>query len=297
MTYHDPYGQGGPGWQHQGGQPPAPPPPPDGGWARRAVAAFRRWPLWVQVPLAVFAGLFLIGLVASPFIDEEPSAVELDASRRAPTVTRSSTSAPGTTARATTTTAEPTTTTTEPTTTTAEPTTTTTEPTTTTAEPTTTTRPTTTTTAPTTTAPPAPDEPREDEATGEDVWSVGQTAHTGDLDVVVHQVVDPWTSANEFDVPAEGNRFVAVEVEARNTSDDTHTIATFIDVELTDSLHRAYTVALAGVGLQDLGGDIQPGGTRRGWVVFEVPSDASGLRFRIKGNLTATGSLFDLSTA
>lgn len=34
--------------------------------------------------------------------------------------------------------------------------------------------------------------------------------------------------------------------------------------------------------------------TRRGWVVFEVGDDATGITLRLKGGLTATGSLFDL---
>ncbi len=39
---------------------------------------------------------------------------------------------------------------------------------------------------------------------------------------------------------------------------------------------------------------VAPGEVRRGWTVFDVPPDATGSRVRCKGNLTATGSLFQL---
>jgi hypothetical protein len=39
---------------------------------------------------------------------------------------------------------------------------------------------------------------------------------------------------------------------------------------------------------------VAPGEVRRGWTVFDVPPDATGFRVRCKGNLTATGSLFQL---
>src|SRR5699024_2356585 len=92
-------------------------------------------------------------------------------------------------ATTTTATEPPTTTTTEATTTTTteEPTTTTTteEATTTTTEEETTT--TTTAAAPT-----------------QDVYAVGETAHTGVFDVTVHTVVSPWESGNQFEVAQPG---------------------------------------------------------------------------------------------
>lgn len=50
----------------------------------------------------------------------------------------------------------------------------------------------------------------------------------------------------------------------------------------------------AGMSPTTLDGDVGRGLTRRGWVAFEVGDDAAGLTLRLKGELTATGSLFDL---
>ena len=178
------------------------------------------------------------------------------------------------------TTVEPaTTTTTEP------PTTTTTEPPTTTTEP-----PTTTTESPATTA-----EPAEDTGGGQDVYAVGETATSSDLGVTLVTVQDPYESGNEFDVPQPGNRFVAAEVELTNDTDEPITWSSIMGAELTDSLNRPWTVGFAGLDLPQLDGDVPAGGARRGWVVFEVPQDATGLQLRIKGSFTATGSLFALS--
>lgn len=134
------------------------------------------------------------------------------------------------------------------------------------------------------------------EAEGQDVYQVGDTAHTADLDVTVHQVQDPFEPTNEFETPQAGMRFVAVESELTNADDEPITWSSIMGAELTDSENRPYTVALAGTDLPQLDGDVPAAGSRRGWVVFEVPQDATGLQLRIKGSITATGSLFDLGS-
>jgi len=166
----------------------------------------------------------------------------------------------------------------------------TTERTTTTAQPTTT-----TTEAPTTTA------PEEDEvdtagssAGDQEVYAVGEWAHTSGFDVTVHQVQDPYVPTNEFETPQPGHRYVAVEVELRNTSDGMQTFSSLLGAEVTDSMNRPWDIGFAGFDLPQIDGDVPPGGARRGWMVFEVAEDSTELILRIKGSLTATGSLFAL---
>ena len=48
--------------------------------------------------------------------------------------------------------------------------------------------------------------------------------------------------------------------------------------------------------LPQLDGEVGPGEARRGGIVFEVTPDATGLRLRLKGGVTATGSLFELGS-
>jgi len=139
-----------------------------------------------------------------------------------------------------------------------------------------------------------PDDAAQQSEGGQDVYTVGQTAHTGDFDVTLHQVTDPYSSSNPLERPQPNQRFVAVELEVANTGDAAQTLSTLLGTELTDSQNRPWDIALAGTDLPHLDGNVAPGEARRGWVVFDVAQDATGLRLRIKGNLTATGSLFQL---
>jgi Domain of unknown function (DUF4352) len=131
---------------------------------------------------------------------------------------------------------------------------------------------------------------------GQDVFAIGETAHTGDFDVTVHTVEDP-LATSEFETPAAGNRFVGVEATVTNTSDEPLPFSTLAGMELFDQLDRPWSVTIAGTDRPQLDAPtVAPGEARRGWVVFEVPPDATELTLRVKGNLTATGSLFDLSS-
>lgn len=132
------------------------------------------------------------------------------------------------------------------------------------------------------------------ETQGERTYSVGETSQTDDFEMTVHEVRDPYTSTNQFDTPDAGNRYVAVEVEVKNVGDDRQTISTLLGAELIDSLNRPWDIALAGMDLPQLDGEVVPGQSRRGWMVFEVPADASGLKLRLKGSITAQGSLYVL---
>jgi Domain of unknown function (DUF4352) len=131
---------------------------------------------------------------------------------------------------------------------------------------------------------------------GQDVYAVGQTAHTGDFDVTVHALEDPFAVNNQFEVPPEGHRFVGVEATVTNTGGEPLPFSTLMGVELFDQLDRPWQIALAGTDRPQLDAPtVAPGESRRGWVVFSVPPDATELTLRVKGNLTATGSLFSLS--
>lgn len=131
---------------------------------------------------------------------------------------------------------------------------------------------------------------------GQEVFAIGETAHTSDFDVVVHAVEDPFTPANQFEpAPQAGHRFVAVEAQVTNTTDEQRTFSSLAGTEVTDHMDRSWDIALAGLDRPQLDGDVPPGGSRRGWMVFEVADDATDLHVRIKGSFTATGSLFALS--
>lgn len=139
------------------------------------------------------------------------------------------------------------------------------------------------------------DEPSPQTPAAQETYRLGETARTGDFDVTLNEVRDPFQPTNEFEVPSENHRLVAVELTATNTGNDQQTLSTLLGAEVVDSLSRPWDIAIAGTDLPQLGGSVAPGESRRGWIVFEVASDATDLRLRIKGNLTAKGSVFLLS--
>lgn len=129
-------------------------------------------------------------------------------------------------------------------------------------------------------------------AEGEDTYEVGETATTGDLEVTVDTVEDPWEPTNEFDTPAEGQRYVGVELTIVNTGDETTTFSTFGSVEVVDSEGQAWDVTFTTSDEPSIDGDVPAGATRKGWLYLEVGEDATDLQLRVKGNFTATGAVF-----
>ncbi|QYG92748.1 DUF4352 domain-containing protein [Iamia sp. SCSIO 61187] len=154
-----------------------------------------------------------------------------------------------------------------------------------------------TTAAPTTEAPttaPPVTEPEREQYEGQDLYRVGETATSGDFDITVHTVEDPYISTNQFEVPPDGQRFVAVEITITNNTSEAEPFSSLLNVEVKDSENRVWDAAFAGFDRPQLDGQVAPGASVRGWVTFGVGSDVTGLVMRIRGNLTATGSVFAL---
>lgn len=141
---------------------------------------------------------------------------------------------------------------------------------------------------------PAADAAATPAADGQGPLGVGSTDNTSGFDVTLLQVVDTWTSTNQFESPAAGNRFVAVELDMVNTTDAIRPFSTLLGFEVIDSLGQRWNPAFAGFDLPQLDGDVAPGANIRGWQVFEVPVDSTGLRLSVKGSLTASGIEFQL---
>jgi hypothetical protein len=125
--------------------------------------------------------------------------------------------------------------------------------------------------------------------------TVGTTGNTSGFDVTLLQYVDQWQSTNQFEAPSAGMRFVAVELDMVNTRDEVLPFSTMLGLELIDSLGQRWNIAFAGFDLPRLDGEVAPGSNIRGWQVFEVPADATGLRLKVEGSITASGIEFQLS--
>jgi hypothetical protein len=124
--------------------------------------------------------------------------------------------------------------------------------------------------------------------------AIGATDHTGDFDVLLKAVQNPYMPANQFERAPAGQHFVAVEILATNTADDQKTLSTLLGLEVHDAQSRAWNIAIAGTDLPQLDGTLAKGESRDGWAVFAVADDATGLTLRIKGDVTSTGAVFSL---
>lgn len=124
-----------------------------------------------------------------------------------------------------------------------------------------------------------------------DDFAVGDTIEIGDFRFVVHDFVDPFPDTSDSTSPSDDDRWVAVDASLTNLDDDEVTVQEVAVFEIQDSTYQGYNVIDTDEDLPELGGEIPAGETRRGTLVFEVPSDATGFRLSFAGDVYASGSV------
>ncbi len=131
------------------------------------------------------------------------------------------------------------------------------------------------------------------EASADESYALGEPIEAAGFRLVVTATYEPWElprppSCDDpenvpefvcFVTPSEGSRFVGVDLEVTNTSDEVqHFVPVFLSVK--DRAGHSWGLSSA-PDLADLptfdGGNIDPGSTRTGLLVFEVPADQTGL--------------------
>jgi hypothetical protein len=130
-------------------------------------------------------------------------------------------------------------------------------------------------------------------------YQIGETAKTADLEVTLNGVTDPYAPSSNLFKPKPGDRWVAVDVTVKNNGSDKMTFSTLALMELKDSQSQTWNVSLEGSAADtttpQLDGDVVPGDSRRGIAVFEIPDAATGLKLRVKGEITANGAVWQIS--
>jgi hypothetical protein len=126
-------------------------------------------------------------------------------------------------------------------------------------------------------------------------YKVGDTAKTSGWEVTVFGVKDPWTSTNSYETPTAGDRYVQVDVQVHNTRSSQQTWSSLAGFKLLDSLNRSYTEAITSAQPGPPDGQVAGGESLRGFVTYQVPTDATGLIFVAQGSFTAAGAKFALS--
>lgn len=125
------------------------------------------------------------------------------------------------------------------------------------------------------------------------VYAIGETARTGDFDVIVHGFKDP-QPPGQFLQPAQGMHFVTVDVELVNRSSRQRSFSSLLGFRMVDGADRQFDSTFSDITPPAPDGDFPPGQTLRGLALFEVPDGTSGLRFRAHAILGEAGVLFAL---
>jgi hypothetical protein len=153
-------------------------------------------------------------------------------------------------------------------------------------------------TAPETIAPPpevGPAEPSDDgPPPSGDAVPLGDTGTSGEFDVLVHEVEDPYQASNDFEEPEAGQRLVAVELTVTNTSGEESIFSTLAQMEAVDSESRSWDVAFAGYDRPQVDGSVAAGESRRGWVVFSVDENADLQAMTVAAGFGEEGQTFAL---
>lgn len=106
---------------------------------------------------------------------------------------------------------------------------------------------------------------------------IGTTQKVGDAEVTVHGVRE--SQGDDLLTPSAGNKWVIVDVSARNTGNDPYTLSSVLQCRLRDAEGRDYFVIIGPHIAASFDGMMPVDGVIAGEAPFEVPSSASGLVF------------------
>lgn len=110
------------------------------------------------------------------------------------------------------------------------------------------------------------------------IFKVGDQVKIGDTTVTVNGIADNVDSGNQFIVPAEGKRYLAVDVKVDYSGTGSEYTSP-LDFKLKDSDSYKYDSTYIEVKSPNLNGDnLKSGDSLRGWITFEIPTTSKGLQ-------------------
>jgi len=103
--------------------------------------------------------------------------------------------------------------------------------------------------------------------------------------VTVHEVVDPAAPASQFATPEAGNRLVAVRMSVRNdntTASKVFLAPSSLDAVTSEGFAYEETFKSTTAGEDIPFEDVAPGATTSGWVVYEIPTTQTLVKFSLR---------------
>lgn len=122
-------------------------------------------------------------------------------------------------------------------------------------------------------APAEDDEPTDESDEVSDSNSVGDTVSMGDLDHTLHAA--RWDEGDEFTSPDDGERWLILDIELTNNSDDSSAISSLLMWQLVDEDNRSRDLEIFADTQGSLDGELGSGRAMRGEIAFEVADDQS----------------------
>lgn len=123
---------------------------------------------------------------------------------------------------------------------------------------------------------------------------VGRAVRSGNYELLVNSVVDPYTSSDEFSQPDAGNRYVVVDVSITNVSSGTQDYNSY-DFKLRDSDNFQYDSTYSDVQQELSSGSVIAGETIRGKLSFQVPQSARLTRLVFEPDFGFSGGRIDIA--
>ncbi|QHS24166.1 DUF4352 domain-containing protein [Virgibacillus sp. MSP4-1] len=104
-------------------------------------------------------------------------------------------------------------------------------------------------------------------------FAIGDTVNFDGVKITLNEArIEP---GGEFDTP-QNDQFVVVNLSAENTTDEEVTMSSIMNIELKDAESYSYSTTILTEGIKaQFDGSIEPGGTLRGEIPFDVPKSES----------------------
>ncbi len=129
---------------------------------------------------------------------------------------------------------------------------------------------------------------------GTTTYKVGDQVKMGDIILTVNQV--QVSQGGQYTTPSAGNQWIDLNLTLQNTGSTQAEITTLGQMFVLDNKSNQYQVtvtdkAMANPGSLGLDGAIVAGAKKTGWVGFEVPKTATGLKFQYNASFFDNNSI------
>lgn len=130
------------------------------------------------------------------------------------------------------------------------------------------------------------------DAPKQQIFKIGDAIKLGDYVVTVTQITDPYKAKNPYLQPDKDKRLVAVEVLYENGTKDKSLDYNPLDWKMFDSQGYNYDSGFTESKDPQLNsGALNPGGKVRGWITYEVSTDAKDFKMQFTPNFLSNDNV------